>query len=76
MDNSHLFGEAVWPGGSVVLMVLGGSLIALALYSSGVSTRELFSRCNICVELKHRVTHSRIGKALTRKDQDDEHKEG
>ena len=32
MGNSLLFGEAVWPYGSVVLIVLGGSLIALALY--------------------------------------------
>ena len=71
MENAYLLGKVVWPGGPVVLIVFGGSLIVLALYSSGASTRELFSRCNICIELKHRVTHSRIGKALTRKDQDD-----
>ena len=75
MDNSHLLGEAVSPDGFVVLIVLGGSLIALALYSSGMSTRELFSRCGICIELKNRVTHSRIGKVLTRKDQDDDQEE-
>ena len=71
MDNSHLLGEAMLPYGSVVLIVLGGFLIALALYSSRVSTRKLFSRCNICEELKNRVTHSRIGMILT-KGQDDE----
>ena len=75
MENSYLLGKAVWPGGAVVLIVLGGSLIALALYSSGASTRELFSRCNICIELKHRVTHSRIGKVLARKDYDAEQEE-
>lgn len=32
MGNSLLFGEAVWPYGFVVLIVLGGSLIALAIY--------------------------------------------
>ena len=32
MGNSLLFSEAVWPYGSVVLIALGGSLIALALY--------------------------------------------
>jgi len=76
MDNSHLLGEALRPSGLVVLIVFGGSLIALAVYSSGVSTREIFSRCSICVELKHRMTHSRIGKVLTRKDQDDDQEEG
>ena len=75
MDNSHLLGEAVSPYGSVVLIVLGGSLIALVLYSSRVSTRKLFSRCNICEELKNRVMHSWIGKVLTRKDKDDEQEE-
>lgn len=72
MDNSHLLGEVVRPSGLVVLIVFGGSLIALAVYSSGVSTRELFSRCSICVGLKNRVTHSWIGKVLARKDQDDQ----
>ena len=75
MDNSSLFGEAVWPSGFIVLIVFGGSMIVLSLYFSGVSTRELFSRCNICVELKNRVTHLWIGKVLTRKDQDDEQEE-
>ena len=75
MDNSHLLGEAVSPDGSVLLIVFGGILIALALYSSGAFTRELFSRCNICEELKNRVTHSRIGKVLARKDYDAEQKE-
>ena len=32
MGNSLLLSEAVWPYGSVVLIALGGSLIALALY--------------------------------------------
>ena len=72
MDNSYLLGKAVWPGGPVVLIVFGGSLIVLALYSSGASTRELFSRCNICVELKNQFVNSRVGKVLIRKNQDDE----
>ena len=67
MDNSHLLGEAVWPSGSVVLIVLGGSLIVLALFSSQMPTRKLFSRCYICEILKNRVTHSWIGRMLTRK---------
>ena len=75
MENSYLLGKAVWPGGPVVLIVFGGSLIALALYSSGASTRELFSRCIICEELKNRVTHSRIAKVLARKDYDAEREE-
>jgi len=72
MENAHLLGKAVWPYGPVVLIVMGGSLIALALYSSRVSRRELFSRCNICVELKNQFVNSRVGKVLVRKDQDDE----
>jgi len=32
MGNSLLFSDVVWPYGSVVLIILGGSLIALALY--------------------------------------------
>ena len=72
MENSYLLGKAVWPGGPVVLIVFGGSLIVLALYSSGASTRELFSRCNICEGLKKRVMHSRLGRVLTKKGQDDE----
>jgi hypothetical protein len=72
MDNSSLFGEAVWPSGFVVLLVLGGFLIAQSLYSSPVSKRELFSRCSICEGLKKRVTHLRLGRVLTKKGQDDE----
>jgi len=75
MENSYLLGKAVWLDGSVVLMVFGGTLIALALYYSGASTREIFSRCIICEELKNRVTHSRIAKVLARKDYDAERKE-
>jgi hypothetical protein len=72
MENSHLFAKSLWPHCPVVFMVIGGSLIALALYSSRVSRRELFSRCNICVELKNQFVNSRVGKVLIRKDQDDE----
>jgi len=72
MENSLLFGEAVWPAGFVVLMVLGGSLIVLALYCSRFPKPKSLSRFCICEKLKNRVTHSRIGKMLIRKDQGDE----
>ena len=71
MDNSYLLDKAAWPGGPFVLIVFGGFMIVLALYSSEVSTRELFSRCNICVELKNQFVNSRVGKVLIRKNQDD-----
>ena len=67
MDNSHLLGEAVGSSGFVVLIVLGGCLIALALYSSRIPTRKLFSRCYIFEALKNQVTHSPIGRVLTKK---------
>jgi hypothetical protein len=43
MGNSLLLSKAVWPYGSVVLIVLGGSLIVLALYfmrAGKVQTRK------------------------------------
>jgi hypothetical protein len=64
MDNSLLFGGA-WPTGFVVLMVFGGSMIALSLYFSLASKRELFSK-RYFQELKERATCSRLGMMLTR----------
>ena len=66
MDNSSLFGEAVLPAGFIVLIVFGGCMIALSLYYSQVSTRELFSK-RYFQELIECVTHSRLGRMLIRK---------
>ena len=71
MDNSRLFVEAVWPSGSVVLIVFGGTMIALSLYFSPVSKRELFSK-QYFQELKERAMHSRLGRMLTKKGRADE----
>ena len=49
-----------------VLMVLGGSLLAVALYYLWVSIQNLFIRGN----LKHQVKHARLGAMLTKKDID------
>ena len=66
MDDSSLFGEAVWPSGFVVLMVFGGAMIALSLYFSPVSKRELSIK-RYFQELKERATHSRLGRMISRK---------
>ena len=66
MDNSSLFGEAVWPSGFIVLIVFGGSMIVLSLYFSGVSKQELSIK-RYFQELKERATHSRLGRMISRK---------
>ena len=73
MDNSLLFGEAVWPTGFVVLIVFGGSMIALSLYFSLAFKREYFSKRSF-QELKERAMNSRLGMMLI-KGQYDEQKE-
>jgi len=65
MDNSHLLGEAVSSSSFAVLIVFGGSMIALSLYFSLVSKRELFSK-RYFQELKERATYSRLGMMLTK----------
>jgi hypothetical protein len=53
-----------------VLMVLGGSLLAVALYYLWVSIQNLFSGHFFRGTLKHQVTHARLGAMLTKKDID------
>jgi hypothetical protein len=56
--------------GFAVLMVLGGSLVAVALYYLRTSIRKLFNGHHFRVNLKYQVTHSRLGEMLTKKDID------
>ena len=72
MESSNLLAKAIWPSGSVVLILLGCSLIALAAFSSSISSGKLVIRCKPCEALKYRVMHSLIGKVLNKKDQDNE----
>ena len=73
MESSYLLAKAVWPSGSIVLIILGGSLIALALFSSQISSGKLVIRCKPCEALKDRVTHSLLGKIMAKKDLIDEY---
>jgi hypothetical protein len=70
MDNSRLLDEAIQHPGLVLLLVLGGSLIAQVLYNSLAPVKGLFSRRCSRDGLKKRVSHSRLGKMLTRRDID------
>jgi len=56
--------------GFVVLMVLGGTLVAWALYYLRVSIRKLFNGHHLRENIKYQVTHSRLGEMLTKKDID------
>ena len=68
MDNSQLIGEAIGHPGLVLLLVMGGSLITPALYRSLVSIQGLlFNRHCFRNGLEKRITHSQLGKMLTRK---------
>jgi hypothetical protein len=68
MDNTQLIGEVIGHPGLVLLLVMGGSLLTPALYRSLVSIRGLmFSRHCFRHGLEKRITHSQLGKMLTRK---------
>ena len=68
MDNSQLIGEAIGHPGLVLLLVMGGSLITPALYRTLVSIQGLFfNRHCFRNGLEKRITHSQLGKMLTRK---------
>ena len=71
MDNSQLIGETIGHPGLILLLVMGGSLITPALYHSLASIRGLlFNRHCFRNGLEKRITHSQLGKMLTRKDVD------
>ena len=53
-----------------VLMVLGGSLLAVVLYYLWASINNLFSGHFFRGNLKHQVTHARLGAMLTKKNID------
>jgi len=68
MGDSQLIGEAITHPGLVLLLVMGGSLITPALYHSLASIRGLlFNRHCFRNGLEKRITHSQLGKMLTRK---------
>ena len=56
--------------GIAVLMVLGGSLIIVALYYLRASIRKSFGGHYFRENMKHQVTYLRLGEMLTKKDID------
>ena len=66
MENSRLIGEAMQHPGLVLLVIVGSTLIASALYNSLVTVRGLFRKSCFRDGLKKEITDSRLGRMLSR----------